>query len=42
MIFITQIPPTMSDIAATPQRKRVSVAVTDSIDESISDIELIV
>jgi len=32
----------MREIAATPPRKSVRVAVTDEMDESISDIELMV
>ena len=37
IIFITPMPPTISDIAATPQRNRVSVPVTDEIEDKISE-----
>ena len=37
MIFMTPIPPTMSEIAATHPRKSVSVPVTEDIDESTSE-----
>jgi hypothetical protein len=37
IIFITPIPPTMSDIAATPPRNRVSVPVTDEMEDKISE-----
>ena len=41
MIFITPIPPTRSEMVATPARNIVIVPVTAVTDESISDMELI-
>jgi hypothetical protein len=42
MIFITPIPPTMREMAATHPRKSVRVAVTDEIEERSSEMELMV